>query len=84
MHDATKVAEQGLFTLTKWSGKGPWLEDGSELKPCWSKTNFDEIDESKGFITFSLTNGPEYHVSQLIAVLIRCNLYFLEITSHDR
>ncbi|TXG69540.1 hypothetical protein EZV62_004475 [Acer yangbiense] len=63
--DVAKVAEQGLFTLTKRSGKGTWLEDGSELKPCWSKTNFDEIDESKGFITFSLTNGPEYHVSQV-------------------
>ncbi|KAK1575647.1 hypothetical protein Q3G72_007237 [Acer saccharum] len=68
--DVAKVAEQGLFTLTKWSGKVPWLEDGSELKPCWSKTNFDEIDESKGFITFSLTNGPEYHVSQIADAVV--------------
>ncbi|KAK1578150.1 hypothetical protein Q3G72_027928 [Acer saccharum] len=70
VHDVAKVAEQGLFTLTKRSGKGPWLEDGSELKPCWSKTNFDEIDESKGFITFSLTNGPEYHVSQIADAVV--------------
>ncbi|KAK1578910.1 hypothetical protein Q3G72_034068 [Acer saccharum] len=70
VHDVAKVAEQGLFTLTKRSGKGPWLEDGSELKPCWSKTNFDKIDESKGFITFSLTNGPEYHVSQIADAVV--------------
>lgn len=24
-----------------------------------------EADQSKGFVTFSLTNGPEYHVSQV-------------------
>ncbi|KAH7564905.1 hypothetical protein JRO89_XS09G0062800 [Xanthoceras sorbifolium] len=67
VQDVAKVAE---FTLTKRSGKGPWMEDGSELKPCWSKTDFDVIDESRGFITFSLTNGPEYHVSQIADAVV--------------
>ncbi|KAK3206457.1 hypothetical protein Dsin_020503 [Dipteronia sinensis] len=65
---------QGLFTLTKRSsGRGPWLEDGSELKPCWSNTSFDEIIDEypRGFvITFSLTNGPEYPVSHIADAVI--------------
>lgn len=25
----------------------------------------EEDEQSQGFVTFSLTNGPEYHVSQV-------------------
>lgn len=30
----------------------------------------DEIEQSRGYVTFSLTNGPEYHVSQVFFVSI--------------
>ncbi|KAH9716102.1 protein MANNAN SYNTHESIS-RELATED 1 [Citrus sinensis] len=69
VQDVAKVAEEGLRTIAKLS-KGPWLEDGEQLKPCWSKTNFDEIEESRGYVTFSLTNGPEYHVSQIADAVV--------------
>ncbi|GAY58547.1 hypothetical protein CUMW_187810 [Citrus unshiu] len=69
VQDVAKVAEEGLRTIAKLS-KGPWLEDGEQLKPCWSKTNFDEIEESRGYVTFSLTNGPEYHVSQIADAIV--------------
>ncbi|TXG69542.1 hypothetical protein EZV62_004477 [Acer yangbiense] len=45
VHDVAKVAEQGLFTLTKRSGKGPWLEDGSELKPFWKFGDIYDVDK---------------------------------------
>lgn len=47
------------------AGDDPWKEEAAALKPCWSKPDLEEVEESKGFVTFSLTNGPEYHVSQI-------------------
>ncbi|KAI3775180.1 hypothetical protein L1987_49749 [Smallanthus sonchifolius] len=50
---------------------GQWEEEAATLRPCWSKSILEEPEESKGFVTFSLTNGPEYHVSQVTnAVLV--------------
>lgn len=43
----------------------------------------DEAVSSKGYVTFSLTNGPEYHVSQVSFVsalkiqICELNLIFL-------
>ncbi|OAY54522.1 protein MANNAN SYNTHESIS-RELATED 2 [Manihot esculenta] len=67
--DSGRVMEQGLVTFTKM-GKGPWMEDGQQLKPCWTESSFDQVEESKGFVTFSLTNGPEYHVSQVADAVV--------------
>ncbi|KAI5575644.1 hypothetical protein BDE02_10G225400 [Populus trichocarpa] len=67
--DGEKVSEQGLVTFSKKSTNGPWVEGGLELKPCWKESNFDDV-ESKGFVTFSLTNGPEYHVSQIADAVV--------------
>ncbi|EEF34090.1 protein MANNAN SYNTHESIS-RELATED 2 [Ricinus communis] len=67
--DSGKVTEHGLVTFAK-STNGPWIEDAQELKPCWSKSNFDEVEQSKGFVTFSLTNGPEYHISQIADAVV--------------
>ncbi|KAG5036369.1 hypothetical protein JHK86_017209 [Glycine max] len=44
---------------------GIWKGDGDELKPCWLKPSEDNVDQTEGFVTFSLTNGPEYHISQV-------------------
>ncbi|KAF8400233.1 hypothetical protein HHK36_013530 [Tetracentron sinense] len=67
--DTITVTEQSLVTLPRVS-KGPWTEDGQELKPCWTKPVLKEAEQSKGFITFSLTNGPEYHVSQIADAVV--------------
>ncbi|KAG5016428.1 hypothetical protein JHK85_022564 [Glycine max] len=45
---------------------GIWKGDADELNPCWAKPSEDNA-ETEGFVTFSLTNGPEYHISQQIA-----------------
>ncbi|KAM0037960.1 putative GDP-fucose protein O-fucosyltransferase [Helianthus debilis subsp. tardiflorus] len=34
------------------------------------KSSHKEPEESKGFVTFSLTNGPEYHVSQITDAVV--------------
>ncbi|CAM8996836.1 unnamed protein product [Rhodiola kirilowii] len=50
--------------------EGAWKEENEELKPCWSKPDLDDVEESKGYVTFSLTNGPEYHVSQIADAVV--------------
>lgn len=45
-------------------------EETAGLKSCWSKPGFEEDEDSKGFVTFSLTNGPEYHVSQVTDAVV--------------
>ncbi|KAF2302927.1 hypothetical protein GH714_011129 [Hevea brasiliensis] len=67
--DSGKVTEQGLVTFAKM-GNGPWMEDGQQLKPCWTESTFDQIEQSKGFVTFSLTNGPEYHILQIADAVV--------------
>lgn len=37
--DSGRVMEQGLVTFTKM-GNGPWMEDGQQLKPCWTESSF--------------------------------------------
>ncbi|KAL0715845.1 hypothetical protein Bca4012_065167 [Brassica carinata] len=51
------------------------MEDSPELKPCWSISPSDEAVSSKGYVTFYLTNGPEYHISQITdAVMVAKHL----------
>ncbi|KAL0656798.1 hypothetical protein Bca4012_077382 [Brassica carinata] len=51
------------------------MEDSHELKPCWSISPSDEAVSSKGYVTFSLTNGPEHHISQITdAVMVAKHL----------
>ncbi|KAI3711925.1 hypothetical protein L1987_70474 [Smallanthus sonchifolius] len=52
------------------NGDGSWKEEGAVLRSCWSKSILEEPEESKGFVTFSLTNGPEYHVSQITDAVV--------------
>ncbi|KAF3518021.1 hypothetical protein DY000_02059250 [Brassica cretica] len=69
----SKVAleEDGLVRTSE----GPWMENSHQLKPCWSISQPDEAVSSKGHVTFSLTNGPEYHISQITdAVMVAKHL----------
>jgi hypothetical protein len=66
--DNGQVKHRSAMLSKKSSGL--WLQDSQELKPCWSKPSLDEVEESKGYVTFSLTNGPEYHVSQIADAVV--------------
>ncbi|XP_051147926.1 protein MANNAN SYNTHESIS-RELATED 1 isoform X3 [Andrographis paniculata] len=45
--------------------------EGFNLKPCWQKPVFaDDAVEWRGYVTFSLTNGPEFHVSQIADAVV--------------
>ncbi|XP_058068096.1 protein MANNAN SYNTHESIS-RELATED 2-like isoform X2 [Magnolia sinica] len=63
-----KVEEKGISMLPM--GKGPWKGNGQELKSCWAKPRSKEVDQPKGFITFSLSNGPEYHILQIADAVV--------------
>ncbi|XP_027344708.1 protein MANNAN SYNTHESIS-RELATED 1-like [Abrus precatorius] len=44
--------------------------NADQLKPCWVKPSGDSVEQTDGFVTFSLTNGPEYHISQIADAVI--------------
>ncbi|KAL0341762.1 UNVERIFIED_CONTAM: protein MANNAN SYNTHESIS-RELATED 1 [Sesamum calycinum] len=69
VHDTKKASDHTLASVAK-GADGPWKEDGLTLKPCWQKPVLKEADESQGYVTFSLTNGPEYHVSQIADAVV--------------
>ncbi|KAJ8431756.1 hypothetical protein Cgig2_028973 [Carnegiea gigantea] len=52
------------------SSDGLWRDDAPELKPCWSNPSSEDAFQSDGYVTFSLTDGPEYHVSQIADALV--------------
>ncbi|GMY38433.1 protein MANNAN SYNTHESIS-RELATED 1-like [Fagus crenata] len=64
-----ELDDQGLINHSKKNG-GLWMEDGQYLKPCWDKPVLDDAEVTEGFVTFSLTNGPEYHVSQVTDAVV--------------
>ncbi|XP_021761909.1 uncharacterized protein At1g04910-like isoform X2 [Chenopodium quinoa] len=69
--EESKYAEQSVVEV---DSSGLWKEDAPELKPCWAQPSL-EGDQSEGYVTFSLTDGPEYHVSQIAdAVVVARNL----------
>ncbi|KAG2279880.1 hypothetical protein Bca52824_051100 [Brassica carinata] len=73
-HGSKVDVEDGLVRASQGI-KGPWMEDSHELKPCWSISPSDEAVSSKGYVTFSLTNGPEHHISQITdAVMVAKHL----------
>ncbi|KAK7325334.1 hypothetical protein VNO77_29496 [Canavalia gladiata] len=49
---------------------GLWKGDVDDLKPCWAKPSVDDVEQTEGFVTFALTNGPEYHISQIADAVI--------------
>ncbi|XP_010550817.1 PREDICTED: uncharacterized protein LOC104821598 [Tarenaya hassleriana] len=67
----SKVSVKDGLVRSIGGGKGPWIENIHELKPCWTASSTsDDVSSSKGYVTFSLTNGPEYHVSQITDVVM--------------
>ncbi|THU52110.1 hypothetical protein C4D60_Mb10t00560 [Musa balbisiana] len=60
--DALKSKDKSATQVSK--------ESSLELKPCWAKPVPKETEQSKGFITFSLTGGPEHHVSQVTDAVV--------------
>ncbi|KAH7515400.1 hypothetical protein FEM48_Zijuj10G0022500 [Ziziphus jujuba var. spinosa] len=67
--DNAKNLKQGLVTLAE-PGRGPWRADVEELKPCWSRALLDDVEDTDGYVIFSLTNGPEYYVSQIAEAVV--------------
>ncbi|KAJ7952036.1 O-fucosyltransferase family protein [Quillaja saponaria] len=64
-----KVREKDLATHVRKS-IGPWKGDAQELKQCWVKPDLEDVPQTEGFLTLSLTNGPEYHVSQITDAVV--------------
>ncbi|KAJ9557669.1 hypothetical protein OSB04_012283 [Centaurea solstitialis] len=71
--DVFKITKHSLIQLTDETLK----KDDQRLKLCWNNSMLSKgtTHKSEGFIMFSLTDGPEYHVSQVAnAVLVAKHL----------
>ncbi|XP_076914400.1 protein MANNAN SYNTHESIS-RELATED 1-like [Bidens hawaiensis] len=83
--DFTKMSRRWLNELPSYASK----TYGQRLKLCWNNSSpSKEEAPSKGFVTFSLTDGPEYHVSQvanavLVAKHLGATLLLPEITGSN-
>ncbi|KAG8057265.1 hypothetical protein GUJ93_ZPchr0002g24623 [Zizania palustris] len=82
-----KVADDTEMTEVNSAGVELQKETGEKIKPCWSKPS-PNGQESNGFVTFSLTMGPEYHISQItdavvIARYLRATLVLPEIRGNE-
>ncbi|CAM8923291.1 unnamed protein product [Rhodiola kirilowii] len=60
-HPGIKLSEKTTTTV----GEKLWKKDEDPLQPCWKKHLPNEKQQSRGFIKFSLANGPEFHHSQV-------------------
>ncbi|KAG9149791.1 hypothetical protein Leryth_026332 [Lithospermum erythrorhizon] len=72
IHETSYVesaSEQSIVSSSR-EGNDLWRDDVSSLKQCWDKPVLEESDQSEGFVTFSLTNGPEYHASQIADAVV--------------
>jgi hypothetical protein len=73
--EGSKVSVKDGLVGTVEGSKGLWMEDNTDLTPCWPTLLSDDAVSSKGYVTFSLTNGPEYHISQITdAVMVAKHL----------
>nr|K7R4D4.1 RecName: Full=Protein MANNAN SYNTHESIS-RELATED; Short=TfMSR; AltName: Full=O-fucosyltransferase; Short=O-FucT; AltName: Full=O-fucosyltransferase family protein; AltName: Full=TfDUF246 [Trigonella foenum-graecum]AFV79649.1 mannan synthesis-related protein [Trigonella foenum-graecum] len=64
----TEVSQHDLATVSHISQKSK--QNDKALKPCWNPPTLKEVEQSKGFIIFSLTNGPEYHIAQVADAVV--------------
>ncbi|XP_068647673.1 protein MANNAN SYNTHESIS-RELATED 1-like [Aristolochia californica] len=65
--EVMKIEERKVSTLNRVN-KGQWNKVSQELKPCWKQPGArltEEAEKPRGYVTFSLTNGPEYHIAQV-------------------
>nr|XP_027065161.1 protein MANNAN SYNTHESIS-RELATED 1-like isoform X1 [Coffea arabica] len=72
--------QQGLLKVSKHSlvklASGPWKEDDEAMRPCWKKLyKTKKGEQTNGYISLSLTKGPEYHALQIAnAIMIAKHL----------
>lgn len=64
--NAMKIADNTEITK---AGVELQTEATEEIKPCWTKPS-PKDDQSNGFVTLSLTIGPEYHTSQIADAVV--------------
>lgn len=63
--------EEVKISATSTAPNGPWKPDNQQLKQCWTKPLSKEGRwQSNGLISFSLTNGPDRHVSQIADAVV--------------
>ncbi|XP_050919260.1 protein MANNAN SYNTHESIS-RELATED [Lathyrus oleraceus] len=75
---ATQVSQRESVTVTQPSmatvshlSKKPLKQNDKGLKSCWNPPSaLKEVEQSEGFILFSLTNGPEYHILQIADAVV--------------
>lgn len=67
--NAMKIADTAEMSKVDGDGVELLKETNEEIKPCWTKPS-PKVQQSNGFVTLSLTIGPEYHTSQIADAVV--------------
>ncbi|CAL9043803.1 unnamed protein product [Musa banksii] len=67
--DVFKAEEKSITHALRLS-EGHRKKRNQELKPCWNRPVSKDVEQSRGYITFSLRSGPEYHVLQVTDAVV--------------
>ncbi|KAL5677739.1 hypothetical protein ACJX0J_013870, partial [Zea mays] len=64
-----KLDNDAEMSSVDTAGVEDLMDAVEEVKPCWTKPS-PKNQPSNGFVTFSLTMGPEYHISQITDAVV--------------
>ncbi|KAL5658603.1 hypothetical protein ACJX0J_031766, partial [Zea mays] len=64
-----KLDNNAEMNSVDMAGVEDLMDTIEEVKPCWTKPS-PKNQPSNGFVTFSLTMGPEYHISQITDAVV--------------
>lgn len=64
-----KLDSNAEMSSVDTAGVEDLMDAVEEVKPCWTKPS-PKNQPSNGFVTFSLTMGPEYHISQITDAVV--------------
>ncbi|KAK8918291.1 hypothetical protein KSP39_PZI021016 [Platanthera zijinensis] len=70
VQSAVRFEEIKISATSAPLNKGPWKPENQQLKQCWTRPLSKGRWQSNGLISFSLTNGPDRHVSQIADAVV--------------
>ncbi|KAH9304949.1 hypothetical protein KI387_009353, partial [Taxus chinensis] len=73
--NASNPLEDARYTTKKLLTKGKepenlWGISAPALNPCWEEKDTESMDKNEGFVSFVLSNGPSYHLSQVADAVV--------------
>ncbi|XP_057859978.1 protein MANNAN SYNTHESIS-RELATED 1 [Cryptomeria japonica] len=73
--NASNPLQDARYATNKLLAKGKepenlWGLSAPALKPCWEDKITESMEKNNGFVSFTLSNGPSYHLSQVADAVV--------------